>query len=87
MESMTVGTIPIASRVGGVPEIVEGTPAEKFLCEPGDVECFVEKVEEVAYLTPEELTDIGLRLREETMRRFSVENIEKNLVKIITSLI
>lgn len=87
VESMAMGTIPIASRVGGVPEIVEGTPAEKFLCEPGDVECFVEKIGEVASLTPEELTDIGLGLREEAMRRFSVENVEKKLMKTITSLI
>jgi glycosyltransferase involved in cell wall biosynthesis len=31
MESMASGTIPIASKVGGIPEIVEGTIAESFL--------------------------------------------------------
>lgn len=34
LESMTVGTLPIASNVGGVPEIVEGTCAERFLFSP-----------------------------------------------------
>jgi glycosyltransferase involved in cell wall biosynthesis len=35
VESMLMGTIPVASRVGGVPEIVEGTPAEEYMFTQG----------------------------------------------------
>jgi glycosyltransferase involved in cell wall biosynthesis len=37
VESSLLSTIPIASKVGGIPEIVEGTVAERFLFEPGNV--------------------------------------------------
>jgi len=87
VESMVLGTIPIASRVGGVAEIVEGTLAEKFLCEPGDVNCFIEKIEEVTSLNYEELIDLGLKLREETMKRFNIEDIKNKVTKSLMSLI
>jgi len=41
---MLLGTIPIASRVGGVPEILHATSAERFICETNDVYCFDEKI-------------------------------------------
>jgi len=85
LESCLLGTVPIASKVGGILEIIKGTYAEKFLCKPGDYDCFVEKIEEVLFLSLEELIDIGLKLKEETRRRFSIHRIEKELIKIFIS--
>jgi glycosyltransferase involved in cell wall biosynthesis len=43
LESMLTGTIPIVSKVGGVPEIVQGTLAEKILFEPNNLNELVDK--------------------------------------------
>ncbi|MEM4677513.1 MAG: glycosyltransferase family 4 protein, partial [Candidatus Korarchaeota archaeon] len=45
LEAMLTGTIPIASKVGGVPEIVGGTLAERFMFKPGDVDGLVGRIE------------------------------------------
>jgi len=47
LESLVFGTVPIASMVGGVVEIVEGTRAENFLITPGRVEELSKKIETI----------------------------------------
>ena len=79
-ESMFCGTIPIASRVGGVPETVGGTYAERLLFKPGDVEEFVNRIEEAISMKREDVHDIGIRLREEVLKRFSIDEVEKRLL-------
>jgi glycosyltransferase involved in cell wall biosynthesis len=44
VESMLMDTMPVAARVGGVPEIVEGSPAEEYLFTPENISEFVNKV-------------------------------------------
>ena len=44
LESILFGTLPIASRVGGVTEIVSGTIAEEFLITPGDYLALTHKI-------------------------------------------
>jgi glycosyltransferase involved in cell wall biosynthesis len=61
---MLTGTLPIASKVGGVPEIVQETYAEHLLFTPGDVNEMVDKMELVASLSKEQLIDIRFKLRE-----------------------
>lgn len=85
LESMLCGTIPIASRVGGVPEIVEGTFAEKMLFEPGNVDEFVDRVEVALSLSKDQLIDIGTGLRESVYRRFNNELIKQQLLKVFSS--
>jgi len=48
VESSLLDTVPVASRVGGVPEVVEGMPAEEYLFAPGDAEELAGKVEMLA---------------------------------------
>lgn len=81
MESMAVGTLPISSRVGGVPEILNGTLAERMMCEPNDIDKFTEQVEYVLSMDREQLKDIGLSLREAILKRFNQESIKNELVK------
>ncbi|XHH08909.1 MAG: glycosyltransferase family 4 protein [Candidatus Bathyarchaeia archaeon] len=71
VESMLCGTIPIASRVGGIPEIVQGTYVEKMLFEPGVAEESVDRIETVLSLSDESLIDIGASLRENIQKRFN----------------
>jgi len=81
MESMAAGTLPIASRVGGVPEILDGTIAEGMMCTPSDVDKFAEHMEYVLSMGREQLKDISLSLREAMLRRFNQESIKNELMK------
>ena len=80
LESMLSGTIPIASRVGGVPEIVKGTFAEKMLFKPGDVDELVDRIQILLSLSNEQIIDLGLSLRETILHRFHLDAIKKKLI-------
>jgi len=84
VESLLLGNVPISAAVGGVPEIVSGTPAEHFLFKPGDAEGFVDKIRELASYTPEDVATMGTKLRQHALKFFSLENIEKALLKVFT---
>jgi len=81
VESMFMGTMPVASRVGGVPEIVEGSPAEEYLFTPGDVNEFVDKIEAILSQPRDSIADAGSKLREAVLKKFDSETIEKKLVE------
>jgi len=87
VESLLTGTIPIASKVGGVMEIVDNTPAEKFLFTLGDVDEFIAKIEMLISLSREEVLNIGTKLREHAIKIFNREEIEKKIADLFMSLI
>jgi glycosyltransferase involved in cell wall biosynthesis len=87
VESLLTGTIPIASKAGGVIEIVDNTPAEKFLFTPGNLDEFISKIEMLISLSREEVLDIGTRLREHAIKIFNREEIEKKIADLFMSLI
>jgi len=82
VEAAAVGTIPVAFRVGGVPEVVEGTPAENFLCKSLSRECLQENLDSVLALSLDKLLTISVKLQEETRQRFNLNNIERKIVKL-----
>jgi glycosyltransferase involved in cell wall biosynthesis len=86
VESLLAGTIPIASKAGGAMEVVDNTPAEKFLFTPGDLDEFVNKIEMLISLSREEVLDIGTRLREHVFKIFDKNKIEKKFVDLFMSL-
>jgi glycosyltransferase involved in cell wall biosynthesis len=81
VESMLMGTMPVAARVGGVPEIVRGSPAEEYLFTPGDVNEFVDKIEAILSQPKDGIADAGSKLREAVLKKFDSETIEKKLVE------
>ena len=83
MESCLLGTIPIASRVGGVPEIIEGTYAERLMFTPGNPWEMANKIEEVLSMSKEQLVDIGCELRETALKRFNSEATKRQLLKVL----
>jgi len=83
LESMLTGTIPIVSRVGGVPEIVQGTFAERMLYEPNNLEQILDKAEYVLSLSKEQMFNINIGLRNSVLHRFNGEVINQQLSKII----
>jgi glycosyltransferase involved in cell wall biosynthesis len=85
MEAMAMGTIPIASKVGGIPEIVKGTYAERLMFAPGCIEEMIDRMNTVLSLSREQLTEIGSKLREITLKRFNNEVIKKRLFEIFST--
>ena len=84
MESCLLGTVPVASKVGGIPETIYGTPAEEFLFPAGNVDELIDKVEQLLSLSKEEILNIGTKLKDEVKRKLNKELIEKKLVKVFT---
>jgi len=87
VESLLTGTIPIASKVGGVPEVVKGTVAEKFLFEPENIEEFSDRIERLVSLSKEEVVSIGTRLREDVRKLFDRGKIERKLIDSFMSIL
>jgi len=85
LEAMLSGTIPIAAKVGGVPEIVEGSFAEKMLFNPYDVNKFADEMELLLAMSKEQIVDVGYSLREATLRKFDQETTKKKLMKAFLS--
>jgi len=82
VESMLLKTVPIASRVGGIPEIVSGTKAEHFLFEPNDVNSLVAILKNVIETHPSELLEVGKNIHYHAIEKFS--NVESELLNIFT---
>jgi glycosyltransferase involved in cell wall biosynthesis len=79
---MLAGTIPVASRVGGVPEIIRGSPAEEYLFTPGDTNEFIDRIKKLLSQSKRDITDIGMKLREHILRLLNEERIESKLTSL-----
>jgi len=84
MESMFMETIPIASAVGGVPEIVENSIAKRYLFNPGSVDELADRILEVSSMTCDELIDMGYKLREHVIKLFNNERIQRKYLDIFS---
>jgi len=78
LEAVAMGTIPVAFRVGGVPEIVEGTPAEEFLCDDLNLNCLTAKMEHVLTLSRDEIITIATKLSE-VRHKFCMKELGRGL--------
>jgi len=82
IEALMAGTIPVAFAVGGVPEIVEGTAAEKFLCNPGDVECFIQRLEVIMLLEPNDIIELKTNVQKSIQNIINMNDIEEKVIKV-----
>jgi glycosyltransferase involved in cell wall biosynthesis len=87
VESALLGMVPVASRVGGVPEIVEGTPAEEYIFAPGSAEELAERVEALASQPCDYVLEVGAKLRERALKLFDTVEIESKLTTLFESLL
>ncbi|MEM1902721.1 MAG: glycosyltransferase [Pyrobaculum sp.] len=85
VKAAATGVLPIASRVGGVPETLEGTPGEHFLVEPNCPNCIAEKIRDVAQMDKRELLEIGEKLKR-VRQRFDRGNAQK-FMKLLELLV
>jgi glycosyltransferase involved in cell wall biosynthesis len=82
VEAMLAGSIPIASKVGGVPEIVMGSPVEEHLFSPGDTNEFIDRIEKLLSQSKRDIMDIGVKLREHVLGLLNGERIESKLTSL-----
>jgi len=87
VESMLTGTIPLASAVGGIPEIIKGSPAEEYLFIPGDVNEFMDRIEKLLLQSRDRTIDIGIKLREHIHWLLNEERIRSNFTSLFESLL
>jgi glycosyltransferase involved in cell wall biosynthesis len=86
VEAMALGTIPVASRVGGVSEIIGDCPAKKFLFKPGDANDLIEKLEILALQSKERVLDLAVKCGDHVGEIFNKENIERKVVEAFKKL-
>ncbi|MCI4407797.1 MAG: glycosyltransferase family 4 protein [Thermofilum sp.] len=64
VESMALGTVPVASRAGGVLEMLEGTRATELIFQPGNIENIMNRLEILTSMNDSEVIALGNELRE-----------------------
>ena len=82
IEAALSRTVPIAFRVSGVGEVIEGTVIENFVTNVYDVNQFVKKMAFISRLSPSEVIALGDRIRDDILRKFDMEVIKSRLIKI-----
>jgi len=85
VEAIIRGRFVIASRVGGIPEQVEGCKGA-LICEPRDYEQFAEAIEFVGSLKRETIIDLGFQNRETFLRRFDNETTVRRFIGVCENL-
>jgi glycosyltransferase involved in cell wall biosynthesis len=85
VESMLFGTLPIASRSGGVPEIVQGSFAEKLLFQPNDVDDCVDKISSLLTMPQKQISEAGMSLRADMLKIFDPQLTRRKLLETFSS--
>ena len=86
VEAMALGTIPIASKVGGVPVIAGSSPAKDFLFKPGDIDDFIEKLKALTVQPRETVVNLATKCREHVVKMFNEESLERKIVEAFKEL-
>jgi len=82
VEAMLSATVPIASRVGGVPELLKDTPAESFMFMPTSEEEMARKILQLLTYSAREVLRSGSAVRRHALRLFSTEVTRKKLYEV-----
>jgi glycosyltransferase involved in cell wall biosynthesis len=85
LEAMSMGCAPIATKVGGIPEVIENANSG-FLCEAGDANAIAEKVNELIN-NEQLLKTIQTNARKRIEENFSMKNMVKKLENIYEEIL
>ena len=86
VEALVQGRFVIASRIGGIPEQVEGCKGV-MLFEAGNHNKLADSMEFVAGLEREKMVDLGFQNRETFLKRFDNESSLKGFISVCEHLI
>jgi glycosyltransferase involved in cell wall biosynthesis len=82
VEAAALGTIPIASRAGGVIESLNDTVVQQFMVSSGNANDLVKKILMMLSFNVNEVKVLGFKLRKEILQRLDPIKIEKKLIEI-----
>jgi glycosyltransferase involved in cell wall biosynthesis len=85
VEAMALGTIPIASRVGGVPELLDDTMLKSFMYTPQNIGEIIEIIKKLSTFSSNEVLSLSHKLRNIALKKFDMNNISKKIVQIFSS--
>jgi glycosyltransferase involved in cell wall biosynthesis len=85
IEALASGTPVVATRVGGVPDVVRDG-VDGFLVEPGDVEAAADRLAALAR-DPELRERLGTAAREDIRERYSVARLVDDVDRLYRSLL
>jgi len=85
VEAMALGTIPIASKVGGVPELLDDTMLESFMFAPQNSSELIEIIKKLSTFNSNEVLSLSHKLRGIALKKFDVNNISRKIVQIFSS--
>ncbi len=83
VEAMFIGTIPVASRIGGVPELLEGTVAESFMFKPNDIEEAADRIERLLTMSMESVLTFSEHIKKRIIRLIKRESIESRMLNTL----
>lgn len=83
IESMLNGKLVVASRIGGIPEMVDQTSSGVELIEPGDYKEIADALASFLTLELEEANEIGIKNREHILRKFDNKITIESFVEIL----
>ncbi|MEM3908107.1 MAG: glycosyltransferase family 4 protein, partial [Nitrososphaerota archaeon] len=84
LESLIHGTIPIASRVGGVVELAEDLNVRDYLFTPGNEVEFMDRIERIIAMDRQQIRDLRVTLRKNTLSRLNTKKMAKSLIEVFS---
>lgn len=82
LEGMACGAIPIAFRIGGMPEVICNDTLG-WMIDPGDIRGFTEAMQRVSNLSPESAQKYRQTIRNYIVKNFNVEITNRRITEII----
>jgi glycosyltransferase involved in cell wall biosynthesis len=85
VEAMTLGTIPIAPKVGGVSELLDDTMLESFMFAPQNSSELIEIIKKLSTFGSNEVLSLSHKLRNIALKKFDTNNISRKIAQIFSS--
>jgi len=85
VEAVALGTIPIAAKVGGIPEIIRSTYTEKMLFTPKSVKDLTSKMSDLINMEKDLLKDMSEKLGRSALSRFCRKS-GVDIIRVFTDL-
>jgi glycosyltransferase involved in cell wall biosynthesis len=85
VEGMALGTIPIASKVGGIPELLDDTMLESFMFSPQNSSELIKIIKKLSTFDSNEVLSLSHKIRSIALKKFDANNISRKIVQIFSS--
>jgi glycosyltransferase involved in cell wall biosynthesis len=86
VEASMLGTIPIASNVGAIPELLGDTIASRYFFPPSDYVKLAQKIVEVSQLSTNNVVLLGETIKREIFKKLNPNAIEEKVIEAFISI-